>query len=120
MLPKVYRLCKADFELIKQQPLLYKINLNFFIIKIYKNYQTNPKAAFIISKKNISKASHRNLTRRRLKQLFYINRDKIGNYCYIFIIKGGFNIKTLTYENLSSDFNTFLSKISKFRDGLGI
>lgn len=118
MLPKIYRLGKNDFSLIKKQDPYFKINLDLFIVKGYKSSNIYPSAAFIISKKSINKSSHRNLIRRRLKHLFYINRDKLNTYNYIFIVKGGFDCKNFTYEKISLDFNTLLSKILKLRNGV--
>lgn len=113
MIPTSLRMAKSDFNFI----FLKKSELRLFLPSFVVNFYSNPwgilKFSVIVSKKNISKASHRNLVKRRIKHLINLNKNKITPGYYVFVIKNNLQVTNLTYEKLSSDFYSFLSKVSK-------
>lgn len=81
----------------------------FFLLKYYSNSTDEVLICLIVSKKHLNKASHRNLVKRRVRSILNSVKDlKPGNY--IFIALGGVS-KNVTYEDISFDINSLLSKI---------
>lgn len=114
MLPKSIRMGKNDFKVISLKKSDTKYFLPSFIVNVYDNPRNVIKISVIVSKKNVAKASHRNLIKRRLKHVIGLNKTKLVSGYYVFVLKNNLKIDTLSYEKISSEFNLFLSKISKF------
>jgi ribonuclease P protein component len=109
MLPKKHRMPAFLIKNLKDvtPDKIYKGR--FFLLKYYSTSKKRALFCIIVSKKYLSKASHRNLVKRRVRSILTSTKGlKSGNY--VFIARGSVS-KNITYEDLNSDINTILSKV---------
>lgn len=112
-LPKHLKLSKADSLYLKnKKPVLVIFTKNF----VFNFHRTSSKKRFlvIVPKKTIPKATKRNSIRRHLHAIILKNLDDFAFGDYIFIAKSNIN-EAISHEEIISQVNTFLSKISELR-----
>ena len=110
MLSKKYRISSTLFKELKSNKPTLSIVGSYFYLKYYKD--SEPRFGFVIQKRHVSKATTRNLLKRRLSSIVFLNisRFKPGNY--VFITKRPLS-NEVNYEKINIEINYFLSEVFK-------
>ena len=112
MLPRPYRLNKE-----KEIDLVFKQGKAFFsqflTLKFLANNLVNSRFCFIVGNKISKKSSKRNLLKRQLRAIIWLNLAKIKpSQDIIIIAKAGSRILEMTYQELEQQMLWLLKKAS--------
>ncbi len=109
MLPKSYRLQnKKDFERIYQKGKPFKGN--FLFLKVLKNNLQHPRIGAVVSRKTASKASQRNLIKRRIREAVRPKLALIKENIDIIIVAGRSINKKTSFQMIDKDLKELFLK----------
>lgn len=108
MLKKSIRVSKNLFDEIKKTKPKLVLKTSSFSFKYY-NYPSKH-FAVVVSKKNINKANKRVKIKRLIKRYLQEIVDDVPSGVYIFIVTSP-GILNKTYEEISTEVNSILSKV---------
>ncbi len=112
MLNKKNRLTsKFQFNVARKYGQYYEGSLMHIYALKPQNYSGETKVGFVISNKFHKKAVRRNKVRRIFREIVRSKMDKLGNGMWI-VVHPKFDCLGKTYEEINSDFNKVLQKIS--------
>jgi len=99
---------KKDFEKVFKKGKTIKQDL--FVFKYIENNQDSPRIGIIISKKVCSRASERNLIKRRIREIIKKEIDQLKNLDIIIIALSKIS-KDIPFTELEQEINKFYERI---------
>jgi ribonuclease P protein component len=112
MLNKKNRLTsKFQFNVARKYGQYYEGSLMHIYVLKPQNFSGETKVGFVVSNKFHKRAAKRNAVRRLFREIVRLNIDKLGKSNWI-VIHPKFDSLNKTYEEISTDFNKILQKIS--------
>lgn len=109
-----YKLSKEHASEYKKLRANKRLPGRYFVLNYYCSGYSSPKFSVILLKKFISKAADRNLIRRRVHSAIinYVKLEGLKSGVFVFVSLNTLNSKKISYEELSTDVNSLLSRVS--------